>query len=131
MAGHLLAALRRALAPASRRAGVSRIEVTVDAAAPLPEGRSGVRLTVHDDGAPDDGDAGTTDDDAGTTDDAGAGTTDEDGAGTTDEDGDAGTTVTWQSPLRTTGILRTNVHAPYGWRNDSGSVASRIAPDQA
>ncbi|WP_369246405.1 GAF domain-containing protein [Streptomyces sp. R41] len=68
VAGHLLASLRRALAAASRRAGVSRIDVTVDATATLPDGRAGVRLTVHDDG--------------------------------TTEDGGAGTTVTWQSPLR-------------------------------
>ncbi|MZD05763.1 GAF domain-containing protein [Streptomyces sp. SID5785] len=53
--GHLLAALRRALATASRRAGIERIEVTVDAEAVLPDGRPGVRLTVRDDGtrAPD------------------------------------------------------------------------------
>jgi GAF domain-containing protein len=75
VAGHLLATLRRALAAASRRAGVARIEVTVDATATLPDGRSGVRLTVRDDGARDD---------------------------VARNDGpadDAGTTVTWQSPL--------------------------------
>ncbi|MFI7007313.1 GAF domain-containing protein [Streptomyces sp. NPDC050145] len=53
--GHLLAALRRALATASRRPGVSRIEVTVDARATLPDGRPGVRLTVTDDGAVEEG----------------------------------------------------------------------------
>lgn len=60
VAGQLLASLRRALAAASRRAGVSVIEVTVDSTASLPDGRAGVRLTVHDDGATDDGGTGTT-----------------------------------------------------------------------
>ncbi|GGN56395.1 histidine kinase [Streptomyces albiflavescens] len=60
VAGHLLASLRRALAVASRHAGVSRIDVTVDATASLPDGRAGVRLTVHDDGTTGDGGAGTT-----------------------------------------------------------------------
>lgn len=60
VAGHLLASLRRALAVASRRAGVSRIDVTVDTTAPLPDGRAGVRLTVHDNGSTGDGGAGTT-----------------------------------------------------------------------
>ncbi|NUR64691.1 MAG: GAF domain-containing protein [Streptomyces sp.] len=55
VAGQLLTALRRALAEASRRSGVSRIEVAVDATAVLPDGRDGVRLTVHDDAG-----AGTT-----------------------------------------------------------------------
>lgn len=55
VAGRLLTALRRALAAASRRAGVSRVEITVDVTAPLPDGRPGVRLTVFDDGG-----AGTT-----------------------------------------------------------------------
>ncbi|MEU6380364.1 GAF domain-containing protein [Streptomyces sp. NPDC046909] len=59
-AAHLLTALRRALATASRRPGVSRIEVTVDATATLPDGREGVRLTVYDDGGADDGGTGTT-----------------------------------------------------------------------
>lgn len=52
-AGRLIAVLRRALAAASRRPGVSRIEVVVDATVALPDGRPGVRLTVHDDGPPD------------------------------------------------------------------------------
>ncbi|WP_406366597.1 GAF domain-containing protein [Streptomyces sp. NBC_00645] len=56
----LVAALRRALAAASRRAGVSRIEVSVDAAVTLPDGRPGVRLTVRDDAPADGGDRGTT-----------------------------------------------------------------------
>ncbi|MFJ2234077.1 GAF domain-containing protein [Streptomyces sp. NPDC087859] len=59
-AGHLLTALRRALAAASRRSGVARIEVRVDATAVLPDGREGVRLTVYDDGTADDGGTGTT-----------------------------------------------------------------------
>ncbi|QDQ11381.1 GAF domain-containing protein [Streptomyces spectabilis] len=49
-AGRLLAALRRALAAASRRPGVSRVEVTVEAGVSLPDGRAGVRLVVFDDG---------------------------------------------------------------------------------
>ncbi|MFD9460508.1 GAF domain-containing protein [Streptomyces sp. NPDC060027] len=56
----LVAALRRALAAASRRAGVSRIEVSVDATVTLPDGRPGVRLTVRDDAPVDGGDTGTT-----------------------------------------------------------------------
>ncbi|MCX5370166.1 GAF domain-containing protein [Streptomyces sp. NBC_00103] len=60
-AGHLLTALRRALAAASGRPDVSRIEVVIDATAALPDGRAGVRLTVHDDGsAGGNGDDGTT-----------------------------------------------------------------------
>ncbi|MCA1275043.1 histidine kinase, partial [Streptomyces sp. 7G] len=46
----LLAALRGALAAAHRRHGVSAIEVEVDATVRLPDGRSGVRLVVADDG---------------------------------------------------------------------------------
>ncbi|MFF3447591.1 GAF domain-containing protein [Streptomyces sp. NPDC002667] len=72
VAGRLLAALRRALAAASRRPGVSRIEVTVDVTVPLPDGRPGVRLTVHDDGG---------------------------GGPAGEEPGDDGTNVLWQSPL--------------------------------
>ncbi|MGQ4387505.1 GAF domain-containing protein [Streptomyces sp. SAS_270] len=71
-AGHLLAALRRALAAASRRTGVSRIAITVDVTAALPDGRSGVRLTVYDDGAAE---------------------------GSGKEANGRGTTETWQSPL--------------------------------
>ncbi|WP_457520699.1 sensor histidine kinase [Streptomyces sp. TE3672] len=51
----LLAALRGALASAHRRAGVSAIEVSVDATAGLPDGRAAVRLTVTDDGREEDG----------------------------------------------------------------------------
>ncbi|WP_204116644.1 GAF domain-containing protein [Streptomyces sp. CS014] len=46
----LLSALRGALAAAHRRPGVSAIEVEVDAPVRLPDGRSGVRLVVADDG---------------------------------------------------------------------------------
>ncbi|MET8135876.1 GAF domain-containing protein [Streptomyces sp. NPDC005251] len=84
VAGQLLAVLRRALAAASRRSGVSRIEVAVDVTVTLPDGRPGVRLTVHDDGDPN-----------GTSGDTGARRT-----GEGDDDSvDAGTSVTWQSPL--------------------------------
>lgn len=47
---NLIAALREALSNASRHAAATRIEVVVDATATLPDGRSGVRLTVADDG---------------------------------------------------------------------------------
>ncbi|MFD9204097.1 sensor histidine kinase, partial [Streptomyces anthocyanicus] len=53
VAGHLLAALRTALATASRRAGTTRIAVTVDATVSLADGRPAVRLTVSDNGTPD------------------------------------------------------------------------------
>ncbi|MFI6655967.1 GAF domain-containing protein [Streptomyces sp. NPDC050523] len=77
VAARLLTVLRRALATASRRSGVSRIEVTVDVTAGLPDGRDAVRLTVRDDGDLEDGNL-------------------EDGDA---EDGGTGTTVTWQAPL--------------------------------
>ncbi|MEU3054417.1 GAF domain-containing protein [Streptomyces griseus] len=51
----LLAALRGALAVAHRRPGVSAIEVEVDATVRLPDGRTGVRLMVSDDGRGEDG----------------------------------------------------------------------------
>ncbi|WP_033285479.1 GAF domain-containing sensor histidine kinase [Streptomyces sp. NRRL F-525] len=47
---NLIAALREALSNAFRHAEAARIEVVVDATAPLPDGRPGVRLTVADDG---------------------------------------------------------------------------------
>ncbi|MER7311727.1 GAF domain-containing protein [Streptomyces halstedii] len=50
VAGDLLAVLREALATAHRRAGVSSVEVEVDATARLPDGRAAVRLVVADDG---------------------------------------------------------------------------------
>ncbi|MFG2780960.1 GAF domain-containing sensor histidine kinase [Streptomyces prunicolor] len=53
VATHLVAALRRALAAASDRAGVSRLEITIDVTTPLPDGRDAVRLRVYDDGGTD------------------------------------------------------------------------------
>ncbi|CAM5367283.1 histidine kinase [Streptomyces spiroverticillatus] len=50
VAKQLVAALRGALAAAHRRPGVTSVKVRVDAKAPLPDGREGVRLTVEDDG---------------------------------------------------------------------------------
>ncbi|MGI5454550.1 GAF domain-containing protein [Streptomyces sp. CA-249302] len=73
-ATQLLTALRRALTATCRRPDVSRVEVTVDATATLPDGREGVRLMVYDDGADED-------------------------SGADHGDGGAGTTVTWQAPL--------------------------------
>lgn len=58
--GRLLAALRGALAAAHRRAGVSAIEVEVDAAAVEPDGRAAVRLSVADDGREEDGSRSST-----------------------------------------------------------------------
>ncbi|MER5768246.1 GAF domain-containing protein [Streptomyces sp. NPDC001985] len=88
--GQLLAALRAALAAAHRRADVTSVEVDIDAAARLPDGRTGIRLVVTDNGRPEpggtDGTAGTD----GTDDTAGA-----DGAG---RPGRTGTTVTWEAP---------------------------------
>ncbi|MFF2655035.1 GAF domain-containing sensor histidine kinase [Streptomyces sp. NPDC058045] len=46
----LLAALRRALAAAVRRPGLTRLDVQVDATATLPDGTPAARLTVTDDG---------------------------------------------------------------------------------
>ncbi|MFD3607040.1 GAF domain-containing protein [Streptomyces atroolivaceus] len=53
--GELLDVLRGALAAAHRRTGVSAVEVEVDAAARLPDGRAAVRLVVADDGRTEDG----------------------------------------------------------------------------
>ncbi|MCZ7417617.1 sensor histidine kinase [Streptomyces sp. WMMC897] len=50
-ARNLVAAAREALSNAVRHAAAGRIEVTVDAAATLPDGRPAVRLAVADDGA--------------------------------------------------------------------------------
>jgi signal transduction histidine kinase len=50
VATRLLTALRRALTAASGRAGVSRLEITIDVTTPLPDGRDAVRLRVYDDG---------------------------------------------------------------------------------
>ncbi|MEV6553702.1 GAF domain-containing protein [Streptomyces sp. NPDC051597] len=86
-AGQLVAALRTALAAAHRRPGVSSVQVLVDAAAVLPDGRAGVRLEVTDDGAGDGRGNGTGDG-------RGDGT-----GGASGDDGARGTTVTWQSPV--------------------------------
>ncbi len=76
VAAQLLTALRRALATAVHRPGVTRVDIRIDATAVLPDGRNGVRLTVYaDDGSGDDGSADDT---------TGA---------------DAGTTAIWQAPL--------------------------------
>lgn len=56
----LLGALRSALAAAHRRAGVSAIEVEVDASAVLPDGRAAVRLAVADNGRDEDGSRSST-----------------------------------------------------------------------
>ncbi|MER5602470.1 GAF domain-containing protein [Streptomyces sp. NPDC002265] len=97
-AGHLLAALRRALAATAGRTAVSRVEITVDVTATLPDGREGVRLTVHDDGTPPrDGDAdshgGGLGGNSGDGDNGNG-----NGSGSGSGDG-GGTTVTWQAPL--------------------------------
>ncbi|GAA2957558.1 MULTISPECIES: GAF domain-containing protein [Streptomycetaceae] len=47
---NLIAALREALSNAFRHARASRVEVSVDATAVLPDGRDAVRLSVADDG---------------------------------------------------------------------------------
>ncbi|MCQ4042084.1 GAF domain-containing sensor histidine kinase [Streptantibioticus rubrisoli] len=49
-AKNLIAALRETLSNAFRHARASRIDIHVDATVTLPSGRSGVRLTVVDDG---------------------------------------------------------------------------------
>ncbi|MFL3865561.1 GAF domain-containing protein [Streptomyces griseobrunneus] len=56
----LLAALRKALAAAHRRPGVSAIEVEVDATVRLADGRGAVRLLVADDGRDEEGGRSTT-----------------------------------------------------------------------
>ncbi|RKN38036.1 GAF domain-containing protein [Streptomyces hoynatensis] len=50
-AAHLIAALREGLSNAARHAAASRVEVSVDATARLPDGRPAVRLRVTDDGS--------------------------------------------------------------------------------
>lgn len=94
VADRLITALRHALAEACARGNVSRVEIAVDAAAPLADGRAGVRLTVFDDGTDGDGAGGVAPEGGGTDEsaaDAGAG----DGGGRPG----GGTTVTWWSPL--------------------------------
>jgi hypothetical protein len=60
VATHLVAVLRRALAAASGRADVFRLEITIDTTTPLPDGRDAVRLKVYDDGGTGAGDGGGT-----------------------------------------------------------------------
>ncbi|MDA4885703.1 GAF domain-containing protein [Streptomyces sp. MS2A] len=94
VADRLITALRHALAEACARGNVSRVEIAVDAAAPLADGRAGVRLTVFDDGTDGDGAGGVAPEGGGTDEsaaDAGAGV----GGGRPG----GGTTVTWWSPL--------------------------------
>ncbi|MFI1409269.1 GAF domain-containing sensor histidine kinase [Streptomyces sp. NPDC020707] len=83
VAEHLLTALEDALTTATRRAGTTRVEVTVDATASLPDGRPAVRLKVSDNGIEN---AADTDTDTDT------------GTGTGADRGGS-TTTTWQSPL--------------------------------
>ncbi|MBU6533024.1 GAF domain-containing sensor histidine kinase [Streptomyces sp. NPDC057245] len=85
VADRLVTALRHALADVCARKEVSRVEVTVDTATALADGRAGVRLTVFDDGT--DGGSGSL---SGGTESGSA-----DGGGRRGE----GTTVTWWSPL--------------------------------
>ncbi|MFF2381738.1 GAF domain-containing protein [Streptomyces sp. NPDC058108] len=104
--GHLLVALRRALAAAARRSGVSRVEVTVDVTKRLPDGRPGVRLTVSDDGGSgrngtgrDGTRPGGTEEDGTEEDGTEEDGTEEDGTEEGGTEGGAGTTAVWQSPL--------------------------------
>ncbi|OON76641.1 sensor histidine kinase [Streptomyces tsukubensis] len=97
---HLLTALRRALAAASRRTSVSRVDIAVDSSAALPDGREAVRLTVYDNGATEEAEG--TEEMEGTEEAEGTeemeGTEErqgEEGA----REGNPGTTLTWQSPL--------------------------------
>ncbi|MFJ4875473.1 GAF domain-containing protein [Streptomyces sp. NPDC088745] len=86
VAKQLIAALRGALAAAHRRAGVTSVQVRVDATAHLPDGRDGVRLTVRDDGEREGGER-----EAGERQGSDAGES---------QGGRAETVVSWQAPLR-------------------------------
>ncbi|MFF0444993.1 GAF domain-containing protein [Streptomyces sp. NPDC004609] len=89
----LLGALRGALAAAHRRPGVTAITVVVDAAARFEDGRTGVRLTVTDDGVRGSDEGGEA---AGGHGRAGARAA---AAAGDSESGEArGTTVIWQAP---------------------------------
>ncbi|MCC8338830.1 GAF domain-containing protein [Streptomyces sp. R1] len=94
VADRLITALRHALAEACARGNVSRVEIAVDAAAPLADGRAGVRLTVFDDGTDGDGAGGVAPEGGGTDESA----ADAD-AGVGGGRPGGGTTVTWWSPL--------------------------------
>ncbi|MFD8967641.1 GAF domain-containing sensor histidine kinase [Streptomyces sp. NPDC059568] len=94
---NLIAALREALSNAFRHAQATRIEVVVDAAARLPDGRAAVRLSVADDGVgiPDGGRRSGLRNLARRAESLGGSSMCEPGIG---EDR-AGTTVIWEAPL--------------------------------
>ncbi|MFD5135792.1 GAF domain-containing protein [Streptomyces sp. NPDC058378] len=94
---NLIAALREALSNTFRHARASRVEVTVDATAVLPDGRDAVRLTVADDGVgiPDGGRRSGLRNLARRAESLGGASWFGPGAG----EGDSGTTVIWQVPL--------------------------------
>ncbi|WP_028804052.1 GAF domain-containing sensor histidine kinase [Streptomyces sp. 142MFCol3.1] len=93
---NLIAALREALSNAFRHSGASRIDVTVDATARLPDGRRGVRLSVADDGVgiPEGGRRSGLRNLARRAESLGGDSSYGSGIG----EGGAGTTVTWQAP---------------------------------
>ncbi|MFE7411055.1 sensor histidine kinase [Streptomyces laurentii] len=94
---NLIAALREALSNAFRHAEASRIEVVLDATVTLPDGASGVRLSVADDGIgiPSGGRRSGLRNLARRAESLGGASWCDPGIG---EDG-AGTTVVWQAPL--------------------------------
>jgi signal transduction histidine kinase len=94
---NLIAALREALSNAFRHAEASRIEVVLDATVTLPDGTSGVRLSVADDGIgiPSGGRRSGRRNLARRAESLGGASWCDPGIG---EDG-AGTTVVWQAPL--------------------------------
>ncbi|MGW6743015.1 GAF domain-containing protein [Streptomyces sp. NPDC055025] len=94
---NLIAALREALSNAFRHARATRIDVVVDAAARLPDGRAAVRLSVADDGVgiPDGGRRSGLRNLARRAESLGGSSTCEAGIG----EGGAGTTVIWEAPL--------------------------------
>ncbi|MFD9288178.1 GAF domain-containing protein [Streptomyces sp. NPDC060030] len=95
---NLIAALREALSNTFRHARASRVEVTVDATAVLPDGRDAVRLTVADDGVgiPDGGRRSGLRNLARRAESLGGASWFGPGAG---QGSGSGTTVTWEVPL--------------------------------